>query len=252
MKPACRPGLVPQVALKPRMGARSRGMVLNDLMSECPSLLNDLVFYPMWRGSQCVDMISGAVLTNSASPVLPTAQSPSGELAGVFASASSQYLEFPDIGGLRDFTVAVWHYPTAYSTAQALISQWNPSVSRRWEIWCSSIDGLFEFVVSHDNVYANAYKPKAVVAPSLNNWHMIAGTCVAGSRVGLAIDNLPEVNVSAPNSCYSVSVPINIGRYFSTGYVNGCLGPVAIWRRAVPTQELQLYWNNGMGIRYPF
>ena len=257
MKPAYRPGLVPQVAMKPRMGARSRMHTMQDLMGECPSLLDDLVFYSMWMGSQCVDMISGTVLTNSASPILPTYNAPNGELAGNYIAASSQFLTTPSTTALAfgdcQFTISSWMQRRT-AVYQTYVAKWVAANSEYILYYENSANRVrFEVQKTNNSGSVGINASSAGALPLSTAWKCvfgfhdsindILGVCVDG-RMDIVAHSL---GVRASNCAFTIGAEAD-----ASLPQNGPIGPVAAWRRILPLQEMQAYDNNGIGIAYPF
>lgn len=243
MKPAYRPGLVPQVAMRPRMGARSRGQMINELMAGCPSLLDDLIFYPMWTGSRLVDLISGATLTNSANAVPPT---------GVFSSALSNALQLPSSNSLlmneSSFTAAVWCNPTAGGD-QCIFGKYAPSIaSREW--------GIFTRAAGNFGVLYSATGSSGTVLLSgetitLNQNHLVA-LARDDSYINIYTDGVYKNRAAFSGSLYKGTAPIALGSAPDGSFFDGWIGQTSIWRRILSAQEHYMLWTGFDRLSYPF
>lgn len=264
MPPAYRPGMVPRMALTPRIGGRGRSQLMNDLMGECPSLLDDLVFYPMWQGSQCVDMISGAVLENSANPVLPTDLSPNGEIAGRYLTADIRYLSagaVDKIGhGDSAFSIASWIYPTAFPSYSTIITDGKtaPPINGT-HILLSGSAGILMLLINTyttNNYLSISYPTNSI---PLNAWSCISITydgSMQAAGCSMSINNFLQPMTIVKNSLVTPFNPggnLQIGARDGSGYpFSGGIGATPIWRRVLSGREQAAFHNNGTGLRYPF
>lgn len=254
MKPAYRPGLVSQFAIKPRMGARSRGQTLTGLLGDCPSLLDGLSFYPTWVGSQCVDLVSGAVLTNSANPVIPSDISPNGETAGKYVSASSNYLDasflYRDLSKIS-YTVAAWSKHSDISTSRAVFFGSKTSFQTFGIFWRLANTGIV-FTIGDGVSYFLNSNPATI---NTNSWVCSIGYQDASrSVIGLDVNNIKTVPVTFSPYSTATGGAVSIGRLgqYNGAYMAGSIGQIAMWMRLLSDQEKQLFYNNGIGQQYPF
>jgi hypothetical protein len=227
---------------------------MNDLMGECPSLLDDLVFYPMWQGSQCVDMISGAILTKSG--VLPT-DAFGGDVAGRYSSA---YLNGPAIRiGDSDFSIAAWTKIADYVTApvrRVIIGSWKflGADSRSFMISYRIDLARYLFAVSPDGINESSYSANSFGASQDQNWHLVGGWHDASQNtVGVSVDLKSDI-YSHSTGVYPSIAATRIGNYDGTvnAYLTGSVGQSPMWRRILSDSEWAHFYNNGLGLRYPF
>lgn len=246
MPPAYRPGMVPRVALTPRMGSRARGQLMNDLMAECPSLLDDLVFYPMWQGSQCVDMITGAVLAITGTPT--PSGTPNGEPG---ASMVGAYITGPVIDLRPDTTIAGWINPIALpaaGTAYAIANKTFNSSMRDVECILMESGFIQNRVFNSSGTSLGAIASNAV---AVGMWHMWTLRIESNAFVQ-TVDSNSKFLVNSGTVANS-NLPILIGREpVNVRSSNALFGQFAVWKRLLSSQENDLLYNNGSGLRYPF
>lgn len=251
MPPAYRPGLVPRVALTPRMGSRGRSQLMNDLMGECPSLLDDLVFYPMWQGSQCMDMITGALLTNSANPVLLISDI-FGRPAGLYVGANGNYLYGPSTGYLRTGSIsfAAWFKRhTGGANTRILATGAGSNTQHGWSILGSDTSIKVNIGNGVSRLESSA------IPISLNTSYLV---CVVINR------NSDKLEISLNGTQYytdissihndniAVHYGVCIGSSSGVSSWDGAIGETPIWQRILSYREQFEFYNNGLGLRYPF
>lgn len=246
MQPAYRPGIIPRMALTSRMGSRSRGQLMNDLMGECPSLLDDLVFYPMWMGSQYVDMISGSLLVNPIG-VIPSGCSPDQVPCALFSG--SQYMDAGIVPAYRDMSVLMWHSPVDPSTVSWLFSDYqNVQNKRRWAL---SIG--VENPKKAAFVWSVTGGSPAIVLPSIDDvstgWHLFGGRLSLTTSTCF-YDSLQR-NASGGQMYNTVGPSIRVGGIENV-YANGLIGSSGVWLRFISDREHLAFYNGGQGLRYPF
>lgn len=238
MKSAYRPGLVPQGVVRPRLGL-CRGMLLSDSLEKCPSLANDLVFSSEWRGSQCINSVTGIPLTNSASPVLPSAIDNDSNIAGSFVQASNQYLVGPSISlADRDFTIAtkVLFVPVSY-TYGTILSRLAGSNNQEFDLYIYNNTIRFETYGSGTNKNTIIASPSGGVTPY---WHNIVAQF--DKTVGVQRVYVDGVVSSSAISYQILASPgsmlIGIDTPSSGWGMSGAIGLTRIWNRILSAQEI--------------
>jgi hypothetical protein len=254
--PAYRPGMVPRVALAPRMGFRGRGQLMNDLMGECPGLLDDLGFYPMWTGSQCIDMISGKVATINGT--ITNTSAPNGEVAKNFSSSGAEFALDVIGHGDRQCSMIAWIYPTSFASHNAIITDGLNTGTLRGN-YLSLLSGIPTIFLI--GTYAtNCVQISAKTAINTNMWQTIGiryNGSMRSSGVNFFVSGKPvQPDIPASDTLTTPYVPganLNVGiRNRADLGFSGSIGPSPIWGRALSDVEHAAFYNGGLGLRYPF
>lgn len=251
------PKLQPATAYRPAParlpGARNRAQAMNDGFGAVPSLLDSLVFYPVWLGSQCVDMVSGSPLTNSANAVAPTDIAPPGEPAGRFSAASSQWLYLSSTAlrmSDQGFCVAVWYNLSTITNSLFLVSRANGTTNNReYGIIISS--PYVAFRVSSDGTSGTltTVQDRSFGAIPTGKWILTLGWHDPDANaIFVRSNNLAAGKESTSNGVYSGSTVLGIGRSADGAYADGSIGPTPIWKRLLSDREQAAYYANGHGI----
>jgi hypothetical protein len=232
-------------AIRPLSGYRTRMQMAGEIFKFCPSLLDDLLFFTLWKGPQCVDVISGNALTNSPNPVRPTDWC-SFTNAGRYVSASSNYLTAWNIDFSSPFSISVWYYPPATMAAYGgLLTKYDYGLNAR------SISILHDttsigLAVSADGITPISVYIQRAVVPA---WHLISAIN-DGTTSRLYYDAQYQGEITS--SILSSTVPVMIGARLNSGtpitFANGSIGPCYIWKRQKSDREEAATYAGGYGI----
>ena len=159
--------------------------------------------------------------------------------------------------GTTNFTVSCWVKTTSASNAGLVGKTRAFGEVGRWYLDIDS--SMLKFGVAWD--VSTAIEVTAGLGILTNgNWHLIAGTV---NRTGLQTLYLDGNTVGTPTNVSTYSgVNMNnadvtmIGAYPNSGgviptsgyFLNGSLDDIAIWHRALTSNEVADVWNNGTGL----
>lgn len=226
-------------------GARNRAQAMNDGFGELPSLLDSLVFYPVWIGSQCVDMVSGSVLTNSANPVVPDSTDPADNIAGSFLAASSRRLYGPSLWTGEEVSVAAWAKVTSIAVAHRCIfaNLVNPTLEGIY-LGVAHTTGLCRFIPKVGAAQVIVYSS---VAARLNQWECVIATVDSSGSASINVSGIAR-SQNLGGKISPSSAAHYCGSYYGGEFFNGSIGSIAVWNRCVSDREQLAYYANGQGI----
>lgn len=214
---------------------------------------NLIAYYPL---SNVNDSHGSNTLTN-----VNTATFAAGKIGNAvsLASASSQYLTIADnaafsVGDI-DFTIAGWFNLTTKSAAMAMVSKWNTSSEREYELLYFNTPDRFLFQVSTSGTgTAATATANNLGSPSTGTWYFIVcehdstaneiriqvndGTADATAHSGGVRDGTSDFRIGARSTA---------GVYF-----NGLIDEVGFWKRLLTSDEKTRLYNGGNGLAYPF
>ncbi len=178
-------------------------------------------------------------------------------MAASFASASTQYLNAADTGGIfdlgnADWTWIIWAYwNNAAGNGGRLLYKGNNVFTRiNYFIYVNSPSWQFGFTDAAGN-----FKQGAVALPT-NAWDMLClqhdatADTIGLSRNAGAFTTAATGNV-AP---YTGTEDLNLGELApaTSRPFNGRLSRAGFWKRKLTANELTRLYNQGVGIDYPF
>lgn len=260
MIPPFRPAIRPLMARPLRSGYRSRSQLMGELFAGCPSLLDSLVFYPIWLGptyADYFDMISGTQFSQSTNHVLPSDIDPMGDPCGVFSSALSQQVHVSSLPGNQvqngsRKTFGVWVKLNSISANQYIISKYNASGNNR-EYWLYYQSASNRFVwLMYDTSSSNSDSVVTVTSdeiPIIGKWYLVLGDIdPVTNRISIRWNNHKKQYSNISYIHDPKTSAFSIGYNSGTSYADAAVGPTPIWQRLLSDQEALLYYNNGLGL----
>jgi hypothetical protein len=217
--------------------------MMGNLFGSCPSLLDDLVFYPMWQGLQCVDFLSGNILSNTE---VTNGTSPCGEVTGTFTPSST--LGFSSSGavvmGNSSYTIAAWVYLSS-DAYFGIISKQSGTNMREFNVDYLNTTKAFRFQTNWSGQSTGWITASSTSfgTPLPNAWHLAVAQLDSPNRkISIIVDNVSRDDVAYNYAQYAATSPINLG----SG--TGMIWQTPMWRRLLSAGEIRRFWNNGIGI----
>lgn len=174
-----------------------------------------------------------------------------------FEEGNTDYVDVPNHASLNfgtgDFTVAFWMKAETWSgtTKHTPISKGNYSGASAWrgyhfEPAGGGNEGKIYFFVRDVGLLSTT-------ALSAGNWYYIVGVRASGTSY-IYVDGTPENDVAAVgdvDETFSFQMGKNPDATYPR-YYDGIIDEVAVWNRALDSDEVTELWNSGAGLAYPF
>lgn len=160
-------------------------------------------------------------------------------LAGNFASVSSQYASIADVSCPNleisgNQTLALWFKPTTIALMNLIGKN---GATNQHQLYMDA-DGKINSNFSGLSVAGNTH-PLILVAAQ---WYFIVFT-YDGTNTKIYVDNVVN-SVAATGTTNDTNSPFYFGRDNSGTYLNGVIDDVAVWNRALSANEVKSIYNN--------
>jgi len=156
-----------------------------------------------------------------------------------------------DITG--DLTLAGWVKYDAKTRIFPIIGKSNGTGNQRSYLLYKQTDSnKMRFLVSDDGTSAGNTIIESSSTFGTGAWYFVVGVLSAGGTMELFVNNSSEGTATAPSAIYSSTSRLelwNINGGTATTE-SGNLDSVAIWNRALSTDEITTLYNSGSGVAY--
>jgi len=221
-------------------------------------LLNNLIAY--WPGDEAsgnlldahtngLDLTDNNTVTSNPGQVYATARQ--------YTAANSEYHARPgdddllDIG-LDDFTIATWVRFDGLAGYQALIEKGATSDGTKG-YWLFKLNTT-NYIQCNLGNGVTRLKAISTGTPTVGTWLSIVVVIDRDGLMQLYLDNSPDGNVGISGwaaTDIGNALALQIGRIHTDFfYLNGRLGPTAIWNAALTEAQRNAWWNGGAGLQY--
>ena len=135
------------------------------------------------------------------------------------------------------FTVEFWMKPNDTSGTEVAIGRRNGSANA----WWVGRDGNKVKVDMGDSITSTAD-----IDITGNQWTHVAVVKEAGTKIRLYINGVEDSNIADTSGGFSGTDPVNIGWFFDGFYFQGALDEIAIFNSALPANEIDAHYKNGL------
>lgn len=171
-----------------------------------------------------------------------------------FVSANSEYLSIADNAPLSitgEITVCAWvRFDTLPANDVYVVSKYLTSGNQRsYLLFYSSASGEFRFYVSEDGTSTGATAVSSF-SPVADKWCFMVGR-YDGTNIKIWCNGM-EDSAAYANDIFNSTADFEIGHYdsASTGYIDGMIGRVGVWSRAITDDEILFLYNNRNPVEY--
>jgi hypothetical protein len=165
-----------------------------------------------------------------------------------FNSASTQFVEVPELGSLSNFTVSCWFklntLPTTAGAAAVVSNVYNLSTNLNFSIGLNRSPSSANIC---GGFYNGTWRTTAGFAPSIGVWYNVAVT-YNGTRIIQYLDGSSQSTLDYTGTASSGGLGNRIGRSWDTApnsvdYINGQIPHVMIYNRALTSTEIVQNYN---------
>ena len=172
---------------------------------------------------------------------------------------SGQYVRFEDedLKGLSSFSISLWIKPEILNNNNAnIITNWQTSGNQRGYIF-SLNQGRPQVLLSDDGTFNGDYTTISSNTISNNKYYHLVMTFSGGTATRIYVDGVldGENTANVPNSIFSPNELVQINGRQTRDYVNGNIDEVAIFDRALTSDEVSFLYAEGSpgeAQQYPF
>ena len=208
-------------------------------------LLDGLVSY--WK----FDETSGSTATDSHGEndgdVTGATWTSSGKINNGLSFGSGDYVRFEDedLKGLSSFSISLWIKPEILNNNNAnIITNWQTTGNQRGYIF-SLNQGKPQVLLSGDGTFNSDYTTISSNTISDDKYYHLVMTFSGGTATKIYVDGVldGENTANVPNSVFSSNEPVQINGRQTQDYVNGNIDEIAIWNRALSSDEVSALYD---------
>lgn len=174
--------------------------------------------------------------------------------AAHFQSSSSQYLSISDNASLSmgtgvHPTFSGWVYLDSATAQRTILSKWNTSSNKEYEIYYDNSASRFKFSVSNDGSTATTVTASTFGAASNSTWYFITAY-YDGVHIGISVNNGAFDTTSFSSDIFDGTANFNLGAENGASFMDGRLDSWGIWKRVITASEITYLYNSGSGRSY--
>ena len=228
-----------------------------DSLDGSSSLLTDLISY--WALDEAsgnrVDSHGSATLTDNNTVTQSTGNvyTNAAQLTRANSETLSRADEAENSFGNESFSVGCWVYLDSLGAVlDPFVSKWNSTGSQRsWTLLYSKGENKFGWAVSSNgSTSTNVY----ITAPSTATWYFLVGVHDADNdEIQLYIDASTPQTAAFSAGARDTTASLQMGTIIEGGgnyIMDGRMGPVFLYRKALTAAEITSLYNSGNGLEY--
>jgi hyaluronoglucosaminidase len=217
------------------------------------TLLNNLVAY--WKLNETSSTRFDSTSNNNDLTDNNTVGSVTGKIGNAADFNGTNYLSAPNnatFSPTGHFTITAWVRPQSSGSFAGIAGVWHfTSVNdRQWVLYLRN-DSTVAFGVSANGV--NDFTEFSPIVLSVGTWYLLAAGW-DGSNIFLSINAGTPITTAFAGPIYSGATnPFEVGAYDGgANLIDGRIDEIGLWHRALTAEEIDLLFNSGSGLTYPF
>jgi hypothetical protein len=175
--------------------------------------------------------------------------------AANFVAANSEYLSIADNADLSvGDTIGCWVYLDSKTNTSGFVVKYNSATnSIEYALDYEPSADRFRFLVSSDGIATKTVLADNLGSPSTGQWYFIrAWHDPDADTINIQVDNGTVDSESHSGGIKDGTATFSIGAYAdqSTGFMDGRIDEVGIWKKVLSSQEASDLYNQGSGNTY--
>lgn len=156
-----------------------------------------------------------------------------------------------------ELTIACWCNLDSKPAQIGMVSKFGGAGEYGYALIYDNALDRFTLYISSNGTLLNYVKADALGSPSSSVWYfLVAWHDPTTNTISIQIDNGTVNSVAHTTGIFDNTYPLWIGGWLGTGYFNGRIGPVAMWKSAaggggvLSAAQRSALWAGGAGLAY--